>query len=153
MTSPSRPAIDLYAYLPFGLIAVANRVSRSASRLYRERFGVGINAWRVLANVRATPGVTAQALCRQSGLDKGAVSRAVAALHAAGHLAGAGDSRNRPLHLSPAGDALHDRIIAVAFERERALLAGFDADERRVLLGFVARLNANAAAMMMADDD
>ena len=57
------PRLDLDRYLPFGLTAIANKIARSASRVYLRRFGVGINEWRILANLRISPGVTANQIC------------------------------------------------------------------------------------------
>ena len=76
-TPTTQPRLDLDRYLPFGLTAIANKIARSASRVYLRRFGVGINEWRILANLRINPGVTANLICQTSGLDKAAVSRSL----------------------------------------------------------------------------
>jgi DNA-binding MarR family transcriptional regulator len=139
--------IDFDRYLPFVLVAAANAVSSGASRTYLPRFGMGVTEWRVLANLKARPGMTATAICTASGLDKAAVSRAVATLVAGGFVAGqgeAGDRRRRALMLTDTGTALHDRMIAVALAREQGLLDGFSAAEAGTLHGLLTRVLDNA---------
>jgi DNA-binding MarR family transcriptional regulator len=139
--------IDLDSYVPFLLGAIANRMARGASRLYLERFRIGINEWRILAHVRLAPGTTANEICQSSGVDKGAASRSVAALERDGHIRVMGstnDPRRRGLWLTPSGDELHDAVIELALEREAKLLAGLDKAEVTTLLQLLRRLNLNA---------
>ena len=141
------PKLDLESYVPFFLSAVGNRMSRGASRTYLERFGIGVNEWRLLANLRASPGTTAGEICARSGIDKAAVSRALRVLHDRDCLEpagdGTGDARARSLRLTPQGEALHDQVLEVALKREARLLAGFSPDEREMLINFLRRLYAN----------
>ena len=147
-TPTTQPRLDLDRYLPFGLTAIANKIARSASRVYLRRFGVGINEWRILANLRINPGVTANLICQTSGLDKAAVSRSLRLLEDGGMIETSGeptDVRGRSLRLTARGDALHDGLIGLALRREALLLDGFDEAERKLLLSFIARLHANVA--------
>lgn len=141
-----RLQIDFDNFLPFSLTAIANRIARSASRTYLRRFGVGINEWRTIANLRAWPGITANLICQRSGLDKAAVSRSLKLLEDAGMVCPSeesGDMRGRSMKLTEKGDELHDKLILVALERETRLLTGFTPLERAQLLSFVARLDEN----------
>jgi DNA-binding MarR family transcriptional regulator len=149
-----RPRIDFDHYLPFSLTAIANRIARSASRTYLRRFGVGINEWRIISNLRAWPGITANMICQRSGLDKAAVSRSLKLLEDAGMVRGCedgSDTRGRGMKLTQKGDDLHDRLISVALEREGRLLTGFSETERAMLLGFVARLHENVRLVQEED--
>ena len=144
------PQLDLDRYVPFGLTAIANKIARGASRVYLRRFGVGINEWRILANLRITPGVTANLICQSSGLDKAAVSRSLRLLEDGGMIETCGESadvRGRALRLTARGDVLHDGLISVALKREALLLDGFDETERRQLLSFIARLHAKGGGV------
>jgi hypothetical protein len=58
-----------------------------------------------------------------------------------------GDSRERPAHLTVAGRSLHDRIIDVALERERRLLATLTVHERDLLAALLNRIEANLPAV------
>lgn len=147
--------IDLDNYVPFLLSAIANRMARGASRLYLERFRIGINEWRILSHVRVAPGTTATEICSSSGVDKGAASRSVATLERDGHVLVAGcdeDPRRRGLWLTDSGDALHDAIIGLALEREAKLLAGLSKQEVAALLDMLRRLHVNARGLS-ADGD
>lgn len=142
------PRIDFDRYVPFALTALANRIARGASRTYLERFGVGINEWRILAHLRVRPGVTANLICQTADLDKAAVSRALRGLDEQGLIeTGNTDARGRSLRLTKTGGELHDRIILVALNREAKLLEGFSDAERQQLRTFIARMQANAEGL------
>lgn len=137
--------LDLDTYVPYFLTAISNTWSRSSSRLYLERCGVGVTEWRVMSQLAIEPGIGAQRICEVIGLDKGAVSRSVASLVAAGHVAeraDPGDARRQILTLTGTGDALHARLIGLARERERLMLAGFSEEERAQLVALLKRLHA-----------
>jgi len=144
----SDPAVNFDTYIPFGLTAIANKISRSASRTYLALFGIGINEWRILANLRARPGTTANAICQHSGLDKAAVSRSLRLLEDNRMIEtspGSPESRGRNLRLTKAGDELHDQVIMVALAREARLLTGFTPEERVQFRYFITRLHANVS--------
>ncbi|WP_157217195.1 MarR family winged helix-turn-helix transcriptional regulator [Flavisphingomonas formosensis] len=141
------PKLDFDAFVPFTLIAIANRIARSASRAYLGQFGIGLNEWRLMAYLRVHPGITANQICDASELDKAAVSRSLRQLELRKLVAvgrGAGDPRGRALRLTAAGDTLHDRLVRVALARETMLLAGFSAEEQAQLRSFLSRLRTNA---------
>jgi DNA-binding MarR family transcriptional regulator len=140
--------LDLDRYVPGLLLWVSNRLTSSASQLYRTRFGIGVTEWRVLAYFQVHPGSTASGACELMGIDKAAVSRSVALLAGAGYLASRPDGLRRvEYRLTDAGQDLHDRIIVSALAREEALLDGFSPEERRLLVDFLHRLLANVPAV------
>jgi DNA-binding MarR family transcriptional regulator len=141
------PKLDFDAFVPFTLIAIANRIARNASRAYLAQFDIGLNEWRILAHLRVHPGITANHICDVSELDKAAVSRSLRQLDLRKLVAISrrpGDPRGRALRLTAAGDTLHDRMIRVALARETMLLAGFSAEEQAQLRDFLSRLRTNA---------
>ena len=85
--------LELERYVPGLLLWLSNKVSSSASLLYNEKFGVGVTEWRVLAYFNIYPWSTASKASELMGLDKGAVSRAIATLVGNGWL----DSRPQGL--------------------------------------------------------
>lgn len=136
--------LDLSSYVPYFLTAISNAWSRSSSRLYLDRCGVGVTEWRVVSQLAIEPGIGAQRICEVIGLDKGAVSRSVASLVAAGHVeeqVDPVDGRRQILALTASGRALHGRLIALARSREELMLAGFSAEERAQLLRLLRRLH------------
>lgn len=140
-----REVLDLTGYVPYFLTAISNTWSRSSSRLYLERFGVGVTEWRIISQLAIEPRIGAQRICEIIGLDKGAVSRGVAALVASGHVhegSDGRDARRQVLELTPSGYALHDKLIAMAVDRERLVLADFTRDEVDQLLALLRRIHA-----------
>ncbi|MFN3672031.1 MAG: MarR family winged helix-turn-helix transcriptional regulator [Bosea sp. (in: a-proteobacteria)] len=147
---PERDVLDLGGYVPYFLTAISNTWSRSSSRLYLARFGVGVTEWRVISQLAIEPGIAAQRICEVIELDKGAVSRSVAALVKAGHVRerpDPRDARRQLLELTEGGYGLHDRLIALATEREALLLADFSAEERAQFTLFLRRLHAKLPAL------
>ncbi len=64
---------------------IAREVSRFTVRTLRED-GIGTAEFDVIHTIRKNPGVTQAAVCRITGLDKGAVARQTANLEAKGYL-------------------------------------------------------------------
>ena len=136
--------LDLDRYVPGLLLWVSNKMTSSASQLYRERFELGVTDWRVLSYFQIYPWSTAASACELMGLDKAAVSRSVALLAQSGYLeARPCGQRKVEYATSETGQELHDRMIKVATAREEALLTGFSARERDQLVGYLHRLLAN----------
>jgi len=130
----------------FLVVALANRISASASRAYMRQFGVGVMEWRAMALLAASPGITANQIAQVSGVDKSAVSRAVHLLLKRGDVEASEDktdNRRALLTLTPKGLELHDRIIVESLARERLLLTGLSDRERGQLFALLKRLLAN----------
>lgn len=146
----AREVLDLGGYVPYFLTSISNTWSRTSSRLYLERFGVGVTEWRVISQLAIEPRIAGQRICEVIGLDKGAVSRSIASLVAAGHVLeqpDARDARRQLLELSESGYGLHDELIALATAREGLLLQGFSKEERAQLIGFLRRLQTRLPAL------
>lgn len=129
--------LDLQNYIPALLTFVSNKLSHGASTTYRRLFGVGVTEWRILSLLALEPSIPAQRICFVIGFDKALVSRTVRALEAQGYVTvrpDAKDSRRTVIALTARGLELHDRIIAVALERERLLLDGMSERDRKTLI-------------------
>ncbi len=153
-TRASPHALDLDKYIPAYLTYLAGKISASASAIYRPRFGVGITDWRIMALVAAEPWISAARICAATGLDKAAVSRSAHDLAKTGLVEvrpDAADQRKQVIALTRRGVALHDQIVKLAIARERKLLEGFSASERKTLLAFLIRLQAQIAAANSID--
>ena len=155
LSKPTRPdrrsprALDQRAFLPAAIMLLAQKIAASASATYRPRFGVGLTDWRVLAALGAEPWIASARIAQACGLDKAAVSRSLAALRAAGLVEGDGGAARRGdlLALTPAGLALHDRLVEAATERERGLLEGFSSQDRVHFAELIARMSLAAERM------
>lgn len=143
-------ALDLNTYVPHHLTVIANRWSRGSSRIYLKRFGIGVNEWRIISMIAVEPGVSAQRASVVTSVDKGIVSRAVKEMEAQGLVTASpdqDDARKTLLTLTKKGYALHDRVVAVALERQRRLLNGLSEEEVRQLARLLGRIRENLPAV------
>jgi len=144
------------SYFPFHLVRLANGVSRSASRTFLKLFGVGVIDWRIIALLRVEPGALVRDICEGIDLDRAAASRSIHLLKGRGilRLEGApGQKNNRRLYLTESGSELHDRIMAVASERQKHLMHGFAPEEQAFLLWLFKRMTANLARLEAYEDE
>ncbi|MGI4814741.1 MAG: MarR family winged helix-turn-helix transcriptional regulator [Janthinobacterium lividum] len=140
-------------YVPGLLVWLSNKLSSSASQLYRTRFGLGVTDWRVLCYVELYPWSTGSQVCELIGLDKAAVSRSFSFLESEGLI------KSRPLGgrrieyaSSPAGKKIYRKVLEIALDREDVLLKGFSKPERELLITFLQRLHENLPAVSSASN-
>jgi DNA-binding MarR family transcriptional regulator len=142
-TRPKPAPLDLDRFLPYRLDILAEGVSRSMSRIYKERYGLGVPEWRVLAHLGQYAPITAKAIGSHSRMHKTKVSRAVAELEEHGFLARSGNDRDRReelLSLTAKGKAAYDDLAPKAADFARHLLDDLSAGERRALEQIIDRL-------------
>ena len=77
---PDAAPLKLETFLPYKLNVVASLVSHALSRIYSERYGIGIPEWRVLVTLGQYGSMTGKAVGAHSHMHKTKVSRAVALL-------------------------------------------------------------------------
>lgn len=145
--------LDLQSFFPYRLAVLAEAVSAALSEIYAARFDLTRPEWRILAGLGSGGGIRARDLARSATLDKMQVSRAMARLERRGLVAreaDADDRRNKLVRLTRAGTSLYERIVPLALERERAILAGLGAEERRALDGIVTKLLDRSRALTAA---
>lgn len=132
---------------PYYLVTIGNAISWGSAREYLQRFGIGVNEWRLIAHVANEPGCTAAEVSQFLRIDKAIVSRSLKSLIDKG-LVGL-DTRDgaRRLYLTEDGVAQHDNILPIAIRREQILLEGLDDRERKILLDMLRRMHANLSTM------
>jgi len=136
-------SIDLQDYFPYFLGTIANRWTATSSRLYLERFGIGIGEWRVLASIRSLGAASSQEVVTLISMDAGAVSRSMAKLERDGFVKpvkGKFAGRTKPYELTAKGNDLHTSVSEVALGREDMLLADLTLEEREELLRLMHKL-------------
>jgi len=141
----THPKLHLEKFLPYRLSVLSNTVSSAIAAAYFMNFGLSIPEWRVMAVLAANPGLSAAEVTARTAMDKVAVSRAVAALLAAGRLhrtTAPADRRRTHLALTRAGERVYALVVPMALEYERSLVAPLSKRDRaaldrlvRVLLG------------------
>jgi DNA-binding MarR family transcriptional regulator len=128
--------------------AISNILSVGGSRFYRQHFGIGLAEWRLMWVLGIEPMMAARRASHIMGLDKPAVSRAIAGLERSALLQAAtdpADNRQRLVRLPPAGAGLYRKIITVSRERQRWLLAPLSGEDQRNLASLMPRLHAQLA--------
>jgi DNA-binding MarR family transcriptional regulator len=119
-------ALQLERFVPFRLNRLAAEVSEHLAEIYRERFGLDVPEWRVMATVGPEKGCTAQHIASSTRMHKTRVSRAIAHLEHRGlmtRVTRATDRRAMELRLTKAGQRMYAELVPLALERERTLLA------------------------------
>ncbi len=140
------PSIDLDRYVPAYLIWLGNKLTRGASQHYLNLFGIGAEVWRCMALLAAQGSITAQEVSQVIGMDKASVSRCfkqMAAKQLITMQLDPTDGRLRRASFTEHGRHVHDQILAIALERERALLAVLSPAEQDTLLHLLKRLHEN----------
>ena len=127
--------LNLDTYVPGLLLWLTNKLASSATRLYKDRFGIAVTDWRVLSYLVVYPWSTAASACELMGMDKAAVSRSLSFMMSQGWL------KSRPKGLrkveyavSRSGEQLHGRAIKLVLARQDALLTGLTSSDRKQLL-------------------
>ncbi len=144
---PARPILELERFLPYRLNVVAESVSRALSRLYAERYGIGVPEWRVIATLGEYERMTAKEVGAHSRMHKTKVSRAVTALEAKGLIERApneDDMREAFLALNGRGLRVYQDLAPRALAFERALDAALGIGERAHLDAVLRRLEERA---------
>lgn len=147
---PFRVVTDL---LSFRVRRLANLMSASASVRYRREFGVSLPEWRTMALLGKTQPMTVNRLARLAALDKAQISRVISGLVERGLVRKElGPRRSSQLSLTDTGQSLYKRIIQAANDRDHAVLAALDPEERQALDRALTKLTEAAIELNEAED-
>jgi len=153
---PRHQKLHLEKFLPYRLSVLSNTVSSAIAAAYFANFGLSIPEWRVMAILAANPGLSAAEVTARTAMDKVAVSRAVATLLAAGRLRRTtvpADRRRTHLALTPAGAGVYSRVVPMALEYERKLVAPLSSRDRATLDRILRELLGRAVELGPAHTD
>lgn len=131
-------------FLPYQLAVVASRVSREYAALYREKFGISIPEWRVVAHLSQAGSVSVREINARVDMDKSKVSRAAARLEAAGYITKRDNPTDRrlvELSLTEKGCAMVAELEPIARAYEARVMRELG-DEAIVFRRSLARLMA-----------
>lgn len=135
--------MELQQFLPYRLAVLAEAVSRSMAAVYRERFELSRDEWRLLAALSGSGRIQAAEAAQITTLDKMQASRALRSLEArrlVNRETDPSDRRHVIVHLLPAGRALLRQVAPMVLAREAFLLEALDEQERTVLDRALAKL-------------
>jgi DNA-binding MarR family transcriptional regulator len=129
------PSLDLFRFAPFRLNRLAAEVSSALSVEYRQRYGLDIPEWRVLATLGfRNDACSAQYISHCTRTHKSTISRAVTALMARQlieRIENTDDRREFKLRLTRKGAALYQKLIPRLLRREQEILSCLSAQERK----------------------
>ena len=127
--------LDLFRFVPFRLNRLAAEVSAALSGEYRERYGLDIPEWRVLATLgfRNEPR-SAQYIAHCTRTHKSTISRAVTALmkrQLVERVENEDDRREFALRMTRKGKALYQKLIPRLLRKEQEIMSCLSAQERK----------------------
>ena len=127
--------LDLFRFAPFRLNRLAAEVSAALASEYRERYGLDIPEWRVLATLGfRDDACSAQYISHCTRTHKSTISRAVTALmkrQLVERVENEDDRREFKLRLTRKGKALYQQLIPRLLRREQEILSCLSARERK----------------------
>jgi DNA-binding MarR family transcriptional regulator len=116
----------------FKLVRVVNLTARPFHETVGKANQLTLNEWRAMVVLASHPGVAAADVAESTGLDKMAVSRAIAGLDEAGRLRkepDPADQRRSLLYLSAEGQRVFTKVGRTAKKREAELFQGMEQGE------------------------
>ncbi len=143
--------LKLDQFLPYQLNVCANLVSQALSRVYSERYRIGVPEWRVLVTLGEFDMMTAKAIGRHSHMHKTKVSRAVALLERrklVARRANRADLREAFLSLTPAGRDVYNNLAPMALDFASQLMQTVDPADRAALDRALRKLTERSAQLV-----
>ncbi len=119
-------SFKLDEFLPYQIAVLSSRMSAGFARLYRDRYGITVSEWRVVAHLSQADSVSVREIHKRVDMDKPKVSRAASRLEAAGYVTKTVNPQDRRLvelkltekgremieALTPIADAYQARVEA-----------------------------------------
>lgn len=124
---------NLETFLPYQLAVLSSRISAGFSKHYREKYGISVSEWRVIAHLSQEDSVSIREIHKRVDMDKPKVSRAASRLEGAGYVTktvNPADRRLVELSLTANGRQMIDDLapLARAYEEDvEKLIADPDA--------------------------
>ncbi len=134
--------LDLFRFVPFRLNRLAAEVSAALAGEYRERYGLDIPEWRVLATLGfRNEACSAQYIAHCTRTHKSTISRAVTTLlerQLIERVENEDDRREYRLRMTRKGSALYEELIPRLLRKEQDILSCLSSREQRdfaIMLG------------------
>ena len=146
-TKPKAEAskLELVEFFPYQLSVVANRVSQSIARIFKEKFDLQIPEWRILVTLYSVDEMSFAEVTEKTSMDKTRVSRAQRRMIDLGLITAemdANDKRKVNLSLTENGRDICREIIPEAKARDAWLQEVITPEEQKQLERIMAKLFA-----------
>ncbi len=142
--------LKLDSFLPYRLNVCAHLVSTALSRIYADRYKIGVPEWRVLVTLGEFDVMTAKAIGIHTYMHKTKVSRAVALLERrklVTRRANRADLREAFLSLTPAGREIYSELAPSALEFARQMMEAIDPADRDAFCRALRQLKERSEAL------
>ena len=136
--------LKLKEFLPYRLSVLSNRISRSITERYEDKFKLSTAEWRTVAILGEEPDLSAAEVAERTAMDKVAISRAVNNLIAHDRLErhfSEDDKRRSVLALSENGRKIYEEIVPLALSYETTLLDELNSEEQVFLDSILSKLS------------
>jgi DNA-binding MarR family transcriptional regulator len=143
--------LRLEEFLPYRLNVVANLVSQALSRIYAERYDIGVPEWRVLVTLGQYGVMTAKQIGEHTHMHKTKVSRAVAQLEKrkfVARRANRDDLRESFLSLAAPGRTIYEDLAPSALEFAARLVEVLEPHDRIAFDRALTQLIERSAALV-----
>ncbi len=143
--------LRLEEFLPYRLNVVANLVSQALSRIYAERYAIGVPEWRVLVTLGQYGVMTAKQIGEHTHMHKTKVSRAVAQLEKrkfVARRANRDDLRESFLSLAAPGRTIYEDLAPSALEFAARLVEVLEPHDRIAFDRALTQLIERSAALV-----
>lgn len=148
--------LDLFKFTPFRLNRLAAEVSAALACEYRERYGLDIPEWRVLATLGfRRDACSAQYVAHCTRTHKSTISRAVTTLlerRLIERVENAEDRREFRLRLSRKGKTLYEELIPRLQRKEREIMSCLSDQERRTFDSLIGRIEESLGLIQTSEE-
>jgi DNA-binding MarR family transcriptional regulator len=148
--------LDLFRFVPFRLNRLAAEVSAALASEYRERYGLDIPEWRVLATLGfRNDACSAQYIADCTRTHKSTISRAVTALmerQLVERVENEEDRREFRLRMTKKGDSLYERLIPRLLRREQEILSCLSAREQKDLAAMLGKIEQSLGLVQTSSE-
>jgi DNA-binding MarR family transcriptional regulator len=148
--------LDLFKFAPFRLNRLAAEVSASLSSEYRERYGLDIPEWRVLATLGfRNEACSAQYIVHCTRTHKSTISRAVTALmkrQLVERVENEDDRREFRLRMTRQGRALYQKLIPRLKRKEQEILSCLSVQERKDFARVLGKIESSLGLVQTSED-
>jgi DNA-binding MarR family transcriptional regulator len=150
-TASDDAPLKLEQFLPYQLNVVASLVSQALSRVYAQRYRIGVPDWRVMVTLGQYGVMTGKQIGAHTHMHKTKVSRAVALLEKRKLLirrANRADMRESFLSLTPAGRTMYEEVAPHALDFARKLTEILTPDDREAFARALQQLTDRSAELV-----
>jgi DNA-binding MarR family transcriptional regulator len=154
--SQHRATLDLFGFVPFRLNRLAAEVSAALSVEYRERYGLDIPEWRVLATLGfRDDACSAQYIAHCTRTHKSTISRAVTTLmtrQLIERVENEDDRREYRLRLTRKGKTMYEELIPRLLRKERDILECLSAREQKEFAAMLGKIEGSLGLIQTAHE-